>query len=198
MGEKQADMIGRKQRMAELSTINKASIYNQVFPVQKPDYSRDVTEASKKTFVLVHLTSSLGTNIESRLLTELWRESARRFGDIKFCEIRADMCIEDYPERNTPTILVYRDGDIKKQVVTLRELGHDKTSIKGPFHSRFFIRPIFGTDIANLDVEKLLISLGAVKANDHRLSRTEVSENLQRKEGIRHSGLYADDEDDWD
>ncbi len=117
--------------MAELSTIATASVFNQVYPLQKPDYSKDVTEASNKAFVLVHLTSSLGNNIQSRLLTELWREMARKFGDVKFCEMRADMCIEGYPERNTPTILVYRDGDIKKQVVTLRELGGEHTTIKG-------------------------------------------------------------------
>ena len=117
--------------MAELSTISETSIFNQVFPLQKPDYSRDVTDASQKAFVLVHLTSSLGTNIESRLLTELWRDLARKFGDVKFCEIRADMCIEGYPERNTPTILVYKDGDIKKQLVTLRDLGGTQTTTKG-------------------------------------------------------------------
>ena len=117
--------------MAELSTIATASVFNQVYPLQKPDYFNDVTEASNKAFVLVHLTSSLGNNIQSRLLTELWHEMARKFGDVKFCEIRADMCIEGYPERNTPTILVYRDGDIKKQVVTLRELGGEHTTMKG-------------------------------------------------------------------
>ena len=117
--------------MAELSTIATASVFNQVYPLQKPDYPRDVTEASNKAFVLVHLTSSLGTNIESRLLTELWREMARKFGDIKFCEMRADLCIDGYPERNTPTILVYRDGDVKKQIVTLRELKGQHTTIKG-------------------------------------------------------------------
>lgn len=117
--------------MAELSTIATASVFNQVYHLQKPDYSKDVTEASNTAFVLVHLTSSLGTNVESRLLTEVWREMALRFGDIKFCEIRADMCIEGYPERNTPTILVYRNGDIKKQVVTLKELSGEQTNIKG-------------------------------------------------------------------
>lgn len=117
--------------MVELSTIASSSVFNQVYSLQKPDYSRDVTEASNKAFVLVHLTSSLGTNTESRLLTSLWREMARKFGDIKFCEIRADMCIEGYPERNTPTILVYREGDIKKQIVTLRELGGEQTTIRG-------------------------------------------------------------------
>lgn len=117
--------------MAELSTISSASVYNQVYPIQKPDYSRDVTEASRNAFVLVHLTSSLGTNIESMLLTELWRQMARKFGDVKFCEMRADLCIEGYPEKNTPTILVYRDGDIRRQVVTLRELGGQKTTLGG-------------------------------------------------------------------
>ena len=117
--------------MAELSTIATASVFNQVYHLQKPDYSKDVTESSNTAFVLVHLTSSLGTNVESRLLTEMWREMALKFGDIKFCEIRADMCIEGYPERNTPTILVYRNGDIKKQVVTLKELRGEQTNIKG-------------------------------------------------------------------
>lgn len=117
--------------MAELSKTATASVFNQVYPLQKPDYPRDVTEASNKAFVLVHLTSSLGTNIESRLLTELWREMARKFGDIKFCEMRADLCIDSYPERNTPTILVYRDGDVKKQIVTLRELKGQHTTING-------------------------------------------------------------------
>lgn len=119
--------------MAELSTISRASVYNQVYPLQKPDYARDVTEASHKAYVLVHLTSSLGTNIESRLLTELWRELARKFGDVKFCEMRADLCIEGYPERNTPAILVYRNGDIQKQLVTLSELGGKSTSLEGTF-----------------------------------------------------------------
>lgn len=117
--------------MAELSTISRGSVFNQVYPLQKPDYSRDVTEASKKAFVFVHLTSSLGTNTESRLLTEIWRQLAQKFGDIKFCEMRGDMCIEGYPDKNTPTILVYHEGDVKRQVITLRELSGSKTGIEG-------------------------------------------------------------------
>ena len=125
------ERISSQQRLAELSIIATASTFNQVYPLQKPDYARDVTEASNRAFVFVHLTSSLGTNTESRLLTQLWRDMARTFGDVKFCEIRANLCIENYPERNTPTILVYRDGDIKKQIITLKELGGEKTSMKG-------------------------------------------------------------------
>lgn len=124
-------LVHRNQRLAELATISTSSTFNQVYPVQKPEYSREVTEASHKAFVLVHLTSSLGTNVESQLLTELWREMARKFGEVKFCEMRADMCIKGYPEKNTPTILVYRDGDIKQQIITLHRFGGERSGLAG-------------------------------------------------------------------
>ena len=119
------------QRLAELSKITKTSVFNQVYHLQKPDYSKDVTEASQNALVLVHLTSSLGTNVESRLLTELWRELATKYGDIKFCEIQANMCIEGYPEKNTPTILIYSKGNINRQLITLRELKGISTRLQG-------------------------------------------------------------------
>jgi hypothetical protein len=121
----------RKKRMGELAAINTASVYNQVYHLQKPDYSRDVTEASSKAYVVVLLTSSHGTNGESRVMIEVWRQLAQRFGDVKFCQIRADLCIEGYPEKNTPTVLIYKDGDIKKQIVTLRELKGGHTTAEG-------------------------------------------------------------------
>ena len=117
--------------MAELSSIVTASVYNQVYPIQKPDYSKEVTEESEKAFVFVLLTSSQGTNVESRVLVEIWRELAQRYGDIKFCQIRADLCIEGYPEKNTPTVLIYKDGDIKRQLVTLSELQGVRTKTAG-------------------------------------------------------------------
>lgn len=122
--------MNRQKRFAELSTLQQTSIFNQVYPLQKVDYAREVTEASRNAFVLVNLTS-MGGNIESRVLTELWRQLAAKFGDIKFCEIRADMCIEGYPEKNTPTILVYKDTEIKKQLVTLQQLKGPRTKIEG-------------------------------------------------------------------
>jgi hypothetical protein len=123
--------------MAELSARNTASVYNQVYPLQKPDYSREVTEESSKAFVFVLLTSSQGMNVDSRVLVEIWRDLATKFGDVKFCQIRADLCIEGYPDRNTPTILVYRNGDIKRQIVTLGELKGSHTKLGGKNKTRF-------------------------------------------------------------
>ncbi|KAI9833333.1 MAG: hypothetical protein M1819_003728 [Sarea resinae] len=172
----------RQQRLQELSTITNASIYNAVYPLQKPDYARDVTEASHKAYVVVHLTSSLGTNTESRLLTELFRDLARKFGDVKFCEIRADMCIEGYPERNTPTVLVYRDGDIKRQIVTLAELRGPRTGLE--------------------DLQRVLVEVGAVKQSDPRVQPKNQEEdgNGTARSGLRgaQKASVEDEDDDWD
>ena len=134
-----------------------------------------MTEESSKAFVLVNLTSSLGTNVESRVLTALWREAAAKFGDIKFCEIRADLCIEGYPERNTPTILVYRDGDIKRQLVTLAQLNGPRTNLQ--------------------DIERVLLDVGAVTENDVRLKQKDSDEDTGT---IREKVEEDEDVDDWE
>ncbi|KAJ5735114.1 uncharacterized protein N7483_000239 [Penicillium malachiteum] len=166
----------RQKRLAEFSILQQTSNFNQVYPLQKVDYAREVTDASKDAFVLVNLTSQ-GANVESRVLTELWRQLAAKFGDIKFCEIRADMCIEGYPERNTPTILVYKDTEIRRQLVTLRELKGVRTKLA--------------------DLEKLLVDIGALKESDVRLKKnSDDDEDEYRK---KDDDLNVEDyDDDWD
>lgn len=195
----------RNQRLAELANISSSSIFNQVYPVQKPEYSREVTEASKEAYVLVHLSSSLGGNMESRLLTELWREMARKFGHVKFCEIQADMCIEGYPERNTPTILVYHNGDIKEQIVTLKALGGEQTRMTGKKKENLNFQSFdLGNDVRAqtlifiADLEAILIDVGAVKAKDQRVARSRSGDD-QVDGKLRRGRMSAgDDDDDWD
>ncbi|KAK0613115.1 thioredoxin-like protein [Bombardia bombarda] len=175
----------RQKRMRELGSLQKKSVHGSVYPISKPDYSREVTEASEKGPVLVNLMSSLGTNVESRVLSQLWRQAAQEYGDVKFCEIRASQAIENYPERNCPTILVYNKGDIVKQIVTLMTTG--------------------GVRMTMLDLDKLLVEVGAVPGNDMRVvKRKRAAEDAEEErhmtKGIKSTSdrLKADDdEDDW-
>ncbi|KAF2220269.1 thioredoxin-like protein [Elsinoe ampelina] len=169
----------RKKRLEELATLQSTSIFNQVYPVQKPEYAKEVTEASSKAHVFVLLTSSSGTNTESQLMIEIWRELAAKFGDVKFCQMQANLCIEGYPDRNTPTVLVYRDGDIKRQIITLKELNGDRTKAT--------------------DLEAVLITTGAIKIGDSRLTRRPVDDDFARssmRNGTKKAGDESDD--DWD
>lgn len=158
-------------------------MFNQVFHLQKPEYQREVTEASEKAFVFVLLTSSSGTNPESQLAIELWRQLAQKFGEVKFCQMQADLCIEGYPDRNTPTVLVYKDKDIRRQIVTLRELKGLQTSME--------------------DLEGVLIDAGAVKYGDWRVRNTEPKVAIQEpyksvKQSQKGADEDEDDDDDWD
>lgn len=175
----------RQKRVAEMQAITQKSKHRAVYPLSKPDYSSEVTEASKDGFVLVNLTSGLGTNVESRILSELWRTAAAEYGELKFCQIRGDQAIEGYPDRNCPTILIYNKGDIVEQIVTLIAVGGVRMNMK------------------NLD--SILISVGAVKENDLRVQKRR-KENVEEDDkpkfhGIRGSSKPTsadDDEDDWD
>lgn len=130
----------RNKRIAELAAITASSDHGIVYPIQKVDYTTDVTEASKDEKcpgVLLLMTSRSG-KVESRRLEEVWHHAATKFRNVKFCQIRADMCVEGYPEENTPTVLVYRKGELVKQVVGLAEFGGDKTDLRGMFGLFFF------------------------------------------------------------
>lgn len=175
----------RQQRVLELASLTKKALHGTVYPISKPDYSREVTDASVNGPVLVNLTSGLGTNVESRVLIELWRKAAAEYGEIKFCEIRGDMAIEGYPDKNCPTILIYHNGDIVKQVVTLMTLG--------------------GVRIGMPEIDTLLIEIGAIKDNDMRVIRRrryaeDQEEENREKGGIRGSkqANVEDDDEDWD
>ncbi|KAI0400942.1 thioredoxin-like protein [Xylaria palmicola] len=180
----------RQKRIQELNILTKKSIHGSVYPLSKPDYAREVTEASNKGPVFVNLTSSLGTNIESRVLSELWRQAAKEYGDIKFCEIRADKAIENYPDRNCPTILVYKNGDIVKQIVTLMAIGGVRTSM--------------------LQIDDLLVEVGAVEPKDMRVVKRkrdaeDAKEEKLATRGVKNGNIgHAtvndddDDDDDWD
>lgn len=175
----------RQKRMAELGTLQKKSVHGSVYPLSKPDYQREVTEASKNGPVFVNLTSSSGDNVESRVLSDLWRRAAKEYGDIKFCEMRASQAIEKYPERNCPTILVYKNGDIVKQVVTLVTVG--------------------GVRMNMMNLDNIFVEVGAVPDNDMRVvkRRREAEdaeeERLIGKFGIKSSKPTASDsDDDWD
>ena len=175
----------RQKRMQEMAAIQKKDLHGTVYPLAKPEYQREVTDASQNGPVLVHLTSSMGTNIESRVLGELWRTAAREYGDVKFCEIIAARAIEGYPERNCPTILIYNKGEIVKQIVTLMTVG--------------------GVKMGMLDLDNILVEVGAVKDNDIRVAKRRrdaedrEEERLQGK-SIRSSNRPVADEDDdgWD
>lgn len=180
----------RQKRMVEIANLQKKSKFGSVFHISKPEYNKEVTQASqgevatevkknssyldsneikntkedsKGTYVFVHLSSQ--TKLQSRLLSHLFEDAARKFPDIKFVEIIGSRAIENYPEDNCPTLIVYYKGEVLKNLVSLLELGGNDTNMR--------------------DLEDLMVRVGAVDDKDSRLIINSNDEDSDANE-TRH------------
>ncbi|CAN6648700.1 phosducin-like protein 2 [Trichomonascus vanleenenianus] len=171
----------RAKRMAELKEMAGRERFGRVYHISKPEYKEEITDASQNgVYVIVHL--SYPGILQSKLLSGLYEVIAPKFKDIKFVEIDARQVNDKYPQENCPTILIYKDTDVLKQYVTLSTIGGNSTNIK--------------------DLERLLVTIGAVPSTDPRLTVNQEEEEGSR--GIRstiksrHGGWDSDDDDKFE
>ncbi|ODQ67056.1 thioredoxin-like protein [Nadsonia fulvescens var. elongata DSM 6958] len=159
------------------------------------EYSRpgdsDVSAVEDGPWVFVHISYSGVT--QSRLLNGLFEVLAGKYSEIKFVDIDARQINDKYAMDNCPTILIYHNGDVVNQIVTLATLGGSSTRLE--------------------DMEKLLTVTGALKANDRRLIEnqdydSDGNANQGSRKSIRNGSSHYnrnyrdlddsnDDEDDF-
>lgn len=167
----------RHQRMSQLRAETKKARFGRVYPISRPDYTREVTEASKidpdadpDTVQAKDQETSKGaangnagdkqrqrgTGVvcflykdgmdTCRLLSGYLDTLAAKYPATKFVSIVGDQCIPNYPDRNLPTLLIYRNGELHRQIVGLRpEIGLDGIKTKCE------------------DIELLLTAVGAIE-----------------------------------
>ncbi|KAJ1030093.1 hypothetical protein NDA16_001006 [Ustilago loliicola] len=165
----------RRQRMSQLRTESKKARFGRVYPISRPDYTREVTEASKvdpdadpdsRPEIQDQDKSTKASNADKqrqggtgvvcflykdgidtcRLLAGYLDTLAAKYPATKFVSIVGDQCIPNYPDRNLPTLLIYRNGDLHRQIVGLRpEIGLDGMKTKCE------------------DIELLLTAVGAIE-----------------------------------
>lgn len=105
----------KQKRMAELSAAN------EVMEISRPDFVKEVSEASKTKPVIVHLYND--TVEASAILKRDIRMNAKNYPQIKFVEIVASRCIPDYPDALVPTILYYYQGILQQKVTNAKPDG---------------------------------------------------------------------------
>lgn len=232
--EKLLDKI-RRQRMSQLRAETKKARFGRVYPINRPDYTREVTEASKQdpdadtdadadpdTYQpdeeqnRKHTQATAadkqrqgGTGVvcflykdgidTCRLLAGYLDTLAAKYASTKFVSIIGDQCIPNYPDRNLPTLLIYRNGELHRQIVGLRpEIGLDGMKTKCE------------------DIELLLTAVGAIQRSKVPGAPTHLGsqkpdtiqegdeEEEPEQQGSRHRSIRQktqeelDDELDWD
>jgi hypothetical protein len=108
----------RLQQMKEAAAKNR---FGEVEEITKDEWVRQVTDASQGCNVVVHLYEN--SLVECQLMDEALCNLAGRFKYIKFLRIKYNQAIENWPEKNLPTVFVYSKGSLKTQIVTLNSVG---------------------------------------------------------------------------
>lgn len=141
----------REKRMRELREQASKEKFGEVVKISKQEYTDEITNASKSVPVIVQIKAD-GVE-QSRLLSALFSRIAPKFRDIKFVEIDCRQINEKYPLNQCPTILVYKNGQVVKQIVTLDTIGGNSTNLH--------------------DIERFLVTAGVVSSTDERLMENQ-------------------------
>lgn len=105
----------RQQRLAEWKATQLKNKFGEVLEISGKDYVQEVTKAGEGLWVILHLYKQ-GIPLCS-LINHHLSGLARKFPDVKFIKAISTTCIPNYPDRNLPTVFVYREGDIKAQFI---------------------------------------------------------------------------------
>lgn len=118
----------RQKRIAEMQAVQKRAKFGSVFPISKNEWNREITEASEGVSeeekkrggqtVLVHM--SHDSVPESVHLSRVWKEAAQRWPEVKFCQILGERAVEGWPKERSPTIIIYKAGDVVDTIVGWR------------------------------------------------------------------------------
>ncbi len=133
----------RLKRIAEMKALASKNKFGEVLPLSRDDFVRHVTEGSKEgggVWVVVFLHQDHVP--DSKLLAPIIHRLAAKHKATKFMAIRADACIENYPDRNVPTLLLYFDGVCKAQLVGLGDYGGQRVTPDSEFRLPFACLPV--------------------------------------------------------
>ncbi len=119
----------RQLRLQQMKLDQVKKRFGDVHEIKKADWIAEVTEASKSCTVVIHLYSD--SVIQCELMGSALEVLAGKFREVKFLKIRSTQAIENWPDRNLPSLFVYRSGELSDQVLTLNELGGNSMTADG-------------------------------------------------------------------
>ena len=127
----------RQKRMAEMqreASARNAGINGgggELVRITRKEWVAKVTEASavEGAYVFVHLEKE--GKEECTLVNEFMTKLAAKYPRTRFCVIKSTDAVANFPDANTPTILVYRDKQVVNTLVGLTAFGGRLATVEG-------------------------------------------------------------------
>lgn len=161
----------RQKRLRELQKNAAREKFGAVREIGSNQYIKEVTEASKGLWVVIHLYAD--SIPECKILNDKMVKLAYKKLHTKFVRIKGCLAIRNYPEKNCPTTLIYKDGEMKSNWVGLSKFGGSSMTVES--------------------LEWALAKMGAVKTD----MTHPPSSNSEFKLSFKRRKVYSDSEDDY-
>ncbi|ORY60404.1 thioredoxin-like protein [Leucosporidium creatinivorum] len=212
----------REERMAKMKVQESNKKFGRVYPIGKVDYKREVTEASNEE--LEGEPEGYGTGVvcvlykdhlpECKILMPLLNQLAQLYPSSKFVSIISDHCIENYPDKNCPTMIIYRKGQMMGQIVGMGSMGGEKAKLVDVERILFAFRGIdfhlkvgYGerSQYSSTSDAAVPLSKGSASTSASEERKEESDEDSEddqtfvgggRKTGIRQTRRQVDSDDD--
>lgn len=110
----------RKKRIAEIKALTEKSKFGSVAEISGQDYVQEVNKAGEGIWVILHLYKQ-GIPL-CALINHHISNLASKYPTVKFLKAISTTCVPNYPDKNLPTIFVYFEGSLKKQIIGPIEL----------------------------------------------------------------------------
>jgi len=108
----------RKKKLEEMKAAQKSDKYGKLMEISKEDYIAEVTNAPKDVYVVISLYQDYIK--ESLLVNKYLDQLAFKHRAVKFVKIIASKCLEKLHDESVPSLLVYLNGKIIKQLIPLK------------------------------------------------------------------------------
>jgi len=177
----------REKRISEMKAESLKEKYGNVTQISEKEFIPEVSNADSDTWVILHL--FVFSKPECKLMTECLESAAKKFKSIKFLKIKSVECIHNYPDTACPTLIIYKKGDIVKQIVGLDPFG----GLKMNADSLEWVLAQFGVLKTKLEENPV----NKMSKNRVNLNRSAFVKS-NTKSGGKKKGKDDDDDDDDD
>jgi len=100
----------RNQRMAEMKAKLEKDKFGIVKEITAQSWTQEVNNAGEGIWVVVHLYDK-GVML-SNILNNHFVQLANKYKHVKFVRGVAKQCVPNYPDKNLPTVFVYKNGQL--------------------------------------------------------------------------------------
>ncbi|CAD5116103.1 DgyrCDS5029 [Dimorphilus gyrociliatus] len=105
----------KRKRIQEMMEAQKAAKFGSVLEISKAQYVTEVNEAGEEIWVVVFIYNNRVKTC--KYIDEYLRIIAQLHPYVKFVKGVSEVMIQNYPDKNLPTLFIYKNGDMKARFI---------------------------------------------------------------------------------